>query len=79
MVQVLDDLITPLTTHISQLLAQPASGTDDALSRGESKKGYLSLLSSIMTSKLQGVFLSERTCAYHRCFVGPLTLTRTCR
>jgi len=61
MFQVLDELITPLTTHVSQLLAQPASGTDDALTHGESKKGYLNLLSGIMTSKLQGVFLSERT------------------
>ena len=62
MVQVLDELITPLTAHVSQLLAQPASGTDDALTHGESKKGYLNLLSSIMAAKLQGVFLSERTC-----------------
>ena len=61
MFQVLDELITPLTTHISQLLAEPANGTDDALTHGESKKGYLNLLGSIMTSKLQGVFLSERT------------------
>ena len=61
MFQVLDELITPLTTHISQLLAQPANGTDDALTHGESKKGYLNLLGGIMTSKLQGVFLSERT------------------
>ena len=60
MFQVLDELITPLTRHISQLLEQPASGTDDALTHGESKKGYLNLLGSIMTSKLQGVFLSER-------------------
>lgn len=68
MVEVLDELITPLTAHVSQLLAQPASGTDDALTHGESKKGYLSLLSSIMTAKLQGVFLSERTCIHHRSF-----------
>ena len=61
MFQVLDELIAPLTTHISQLLAQPADGTDDALTHGESKKGYLNLLGSIMTSKLQGVFLSGRT------------------
>lgn len=61
MFQVLDELMTPLTTHVSQLLAQPASGTDDALTHGESKKGYLNLLGSIMASKLQGVFLSERT------------------
>lgn len=66
MFQVLDELITPLTTHISQLLAQPASGTDDALTHGESKKGYLNLLSNIMASKLQGVFLSERAYQYLR-------------
>lgn len=60
MFQVLDELITPLTSHVSQLLAQPAGGTDDALTHGESKKGYLNLLGSIMSSKLHGVFLSER-------------------
>lgn len=64
MFQVLDELISPLTAHVSQLLAQPASGTDDALTHGESKKGYLSLLSGVMTAKLQGVFLSERACLY---------------
>jgi len=64
MFQVLDELITPLTAHVSQLLVQPTSGTDDALTHGESKKGYLNLLSSIMTSKLQGVFLSERRYLY---------------
>jgi len=64
MFQVLDELISPLTAHISQLLAQPTSGTDDALTHGESKKGYLSLLSGIMSSKLQGVFLSERMQLY---------------
>lgn len=63
MFQVLDELISPLTAHISQLLAQPTSGTDDALTHGESKKGYLTLLSGIMTAKLQGVFLSERACS----------------
>lgn len=74
MVQVLDELISPLTAHVSQLLAQPASGTDDALTLGESKKGYLGLLSNIMTAKLQGVFLSERTYMYHRHHpMGPLS------
>jgi len=72
MFQVLDELITPLTTHISQLLAQPASGTDDALTHGESKRGYLSLLGSIMASKLQGVFLSERTHLYRCCLLMSL-------
>src|SRR6201999_3928658 len=69
MFQVLDELITPLTTHISQLLAQPASGTDDALTHGDSKKGYLNVLGSIMTSKLQGVFLSERTSLHRHYFL----------
>ena len=67
MFQVLDELITPLTSHVSQLLAQPASGTDDALTHGESKKGYLTLLSTIMSAKLQGVFLSERTLIFPPC------------
>jgi exportin-T len=69
MFQVLDELITPLTSHVSQLLEQPANGTDDALTHGESKKGYLNLLSGIMTSKLQGVFLSERTYLDRRPFL----------
>ena len=71
MFQVLDELITPLTTHVSQMLSQPASGTDDALTHGESKKGYLNLLGSIMTSKLQGVFLSERTHLFRCRFLRP--------
>lgn len=61
MYNVLDELISPLISHVSQLLSQPASGTDDAVTHGDTKKAFLALLNGIMTVKLQGVFLSERT------------------
>ncbi|KAG5638768.1 pre-tRNA nuclear export protein [Sphagnurus paluster] len=60
MFDVLDQLIGPLSTHIMALLSQPISGTDDERSHIDSKKAYLSLLNNIMTSKLHGIFTSER-------------------
>jgi len=57
---VLDELITPLSTHITGLLAQPTTGTDDQRVHAETKKAYLALLSNILASKLQPVFVSER-------------------
>jgi exportin-T len=60
MYNVLDELTSPLTSHVSQLLSQPATGTDDAVTHGETKRAFLGLLNSIMASKLQGVFLSDR-------------------
>ncbi|KAJ7756382.1 armadillo-type protein [Mycena maculata] len=57
---VLDELIGPLSAHITGLLAQPISGTDDQLVHVETKKAYLALLNNVLASKLQGVFISEK-------------------
>lgn len=56
---VLDELIGPLNSHITQLFSQPVTGTDDAVTHGDTKKAYLALLNSIMASKLHGIFISE--------------------
>ncbi|KZV62903.1 KapM protein [Peniophora sp. CONT] len=60
MFNVLDELFTPLTVHIAGIMSQPVSGTDDALARGETKRAYLTFLTNVMSSKLQGVYLSDR-------------------
>lgn len=58
--EVLDQLIGPLNAHISAVLSQPVTGTDDQLTHVDTKKAYLTLLNGIMSAKLHGVFLSER-------------------
>ena len=60
MFDVLDQLFGPLSTHITGILAQPITGTDDQRAHVETKKAYLALLNNIMAAKLQGVFTSER-------------------
>ena len=60
MFDVLDQLIGPLSAHISSLLSQPISGTDDQRAHADTKKAYLALLNNIMASQLQGIFISER-------------------
>jgi len=60
MFNVLDQLFGPLNAHITGLLSQPVNGTDDELARADTKKAYLALLNQILSSKLQGVFTSER-------------------
>ncbi|XP_006459374.1 hypothetical protein AGABI2DRAFT_201553 [Agaricus bisporus var. bisporus H97] len=60
---VLDQLIGPLNLHITSLLSQPISGTDDERAHIETKKAYLALLNNIMAAKLQNVFTSERNSA----------------
>lgn len=60
MFQVADELIGPLSAHITALLSQPVSGTDDQVTRTDTKKAYLALLNNIMSSKLYGIFTSER-------------------
>ncbi|KAJ7707736.1 armadillo-type protein [Mycena rosella] len=57
---VLDELIGPLSSHITGLLTQPISGTDDQRVHLETKKAYLGLLNNVLTSKLQGIFISQR-------------------
>ena len=60
MFDVLDQLIGPLNNHISALLSQPISGTDDQHAHNETKKAYVALLNNIMASRLQAIFISER-------------------
>ncbi|THH00220.1 hypothetical protein EW026_g2257 [Hermanssonia centrifuga] len=57
---VLDQLIGPLSAHINNLLSQPVTGTDDQVTHVDTKKAYLTLLNTIMSSKLHGIFTSER-------------------
>ncbi|KAH7927937.1 ARM repeat-containing protein [Leucogyrophana mollusca] len=57
---VLDELIGPLSAHITQLLSQPVSGTDDSMAHADTKRAYLGLLTSIMSSDLHAIFISER-------------------
>lgn len=60
MYDVLDQLIGPLSAHITALLSQPISGTDHQRAHIETKKAYLALLNNIMASQLQRIFISER-------------------
>jgi exportin-T len=56
---VVDQLIAPLTNHVTASLAQPITGTDDKVTRLETKKEFLNLLNSIMTTRLGGTLVSE--------------------
>ncbi|KAA1467486.1 ARM repeat-containing protein [Dentipellis sp. KUC8613] len=56
---VLDQLIGPLNTHITGILSQPVTGTDDELTHVNTQKAYLILLNNVMTSKLHRIFTSD--------------------
>ena len=71
---VLDELIGPLSSHITQLLSQPVTGTDDQVTHVDTKKAYLALLNSIMTSKLHEIFISERMYPTPSVLIAPLKL-----
>lgn len=60
MFDVLDQLIGPLGAHITTLMSQPISGTDDERAQIDTKKAYLAILNSIMASRLHGIFTSDR-------------------
>ncbi|KAI0359842.1 ARM repeat-containing protein [Trametes cingulata] len=60
MMDVLDQLIGPLSAHINGILAQPVTGTDDQVTHTDTKRAYLGLLNSIISSKLHTVFVSDR-------------------
>ena len=70
MFDVLDQLVGPLSAHITSLLSQPVSGTDDQRSHIDTKKAYLALLNSIMTAKLDGIFTSESELLLYLPFVS---------
>ncbi|CAE7129203.1 unnamed protein product [Rhizoctonia solani] len=57
---VLDELISPLSTHIFELLARPVEGTDDRLQHNDTKKAYLDFVAHIMSDRMHAVFVSER-------------------
>lgn len=57
---VLDELIGPLSAHITQLLNQPVTGTDDSVEHAETKRAYLTLLTNVMSSDLHDIFISDR-------------------
>ncbi|KAI0671757.1 ARM repeat-containing protein [Trametes maxima] len=60
MLDVLDQLVGPLSAHINGILAQPVTGTDDQVTHIDTKRAYLALLNSIVSSKLHTVFISDR-------------------
>jgi exportin-T len=60
MFDVLDKLIGPLNAHITAMLSQTPSGTDEMRSQSDTKKAYLNLLIVVVSSKLEGIFTSER-------------------
>ena len=64
---VLDQLIGPLVAHTNGVLSQPVTGTDDQVTNMDTKRAYLTLLNSIMSSKLHGIFTSERRFILHPC------------
>ncbi|KAI0690003.1 ARM repeat-containing protein [Cytidiella melzeri] len=58
--EVLDQLIGPLSAHVNGILSQPVTGTDDQVTYVDTKRAYLTLLNTVMSSKLQGIFTSPR-------------------
>lgn len=57
---VLDQLIGPLSERITEVLSQPVTGTDDQLAHTDTKRAYLGLLNTIVSSSVHGIFISER-------------------
>ncbi|KAF5342683.1 hypothetical protein D9611_001870 [Ephemerocybe angulata] len=72
MFDVLDKLIGPLNAHITVLLSQAASGTDEMRAQSETKKAFLNLLIAIISSKLEGIFTSERNSASFEPLLGSM-------
>lgn len=72
MFDVLDQLIGPLSAHINNLLLQPVTGTDDEVTHVDTKRAYLALLNNVMSSKLHGIFTSERECSVDSYMVNTL-------
>lgn len=60
MFDVVDELLGPLNTHIASLLSQPVTGTDDGVTHVETRRSYLGLVTNVLSSGLQRVFISER-------------------
>ncbi|KIY72334.1 ARM repeat-containing protein [Cylindrobasidium torrendii FP15055 ss-10] len=60
MFAVLDELVGPLSNHIIGILSQPVTDSEVQKEHLETKKAYLGLLNSIISSKASGVLISER-------------------
>ncbi|KIM27530.1 hypothetical protein M408DRAFT_329975 [Serendipita vermifera MAFF 305830] len=56
---VLEEVFAPLTTHVSSVIAKPITGTDDKVVHVDTKKAFLSFLSTIMSSNLGGIIVSQ--------------------
>jgi exportin-T len=56
---VLEDLFAPLTKHVSSVISKPITGTDDKVARVDTKKAFLAFLSTIMSSNLGSVLVSQ--------------------
>ncbi|KAH6913077.1 KapM protein [Coprinopsis sp. MPI-PUGE-AT-0042] len=72
MFDVLDKLIGPLHAHITSMLSQAPSGTDDLRGQLETKKAYLNLLIVVLSSKLEGIFTSERNSTSFEALLGTM-------
>lgn len=60
----LDELIVPLTTRVSAVIAQPVDGTDARQAHEETKRAYLDFILVIMSGPLHAVFISPRKLLY---------------
>ena len=56
---VLEDLFAPLTKHVSSVISKPITGTDDKVARVDTKKAFLAFLSTIMSSNLGPILVSQ--------------------
>ncbi|KAG8977966.1 pre-tRNA nuclear export protein, partial [Tulasnella sp. 427] len=59
-IDMLDQLLLPLTTKVSAVITQPIDGTDAQQANAETKRAYLSLILAIATGPLATVFISPR-------------------
>lgn len=57
----LDQLIIPLTTKVSAIMASPADGTDSVQARQDTERAYLDFILVIMSGPMYAVFISPRT------------------
>ena len=60
---IVDQLFLILVERIFYFLNQGVSGTDDAVEKSELQKAYMNLLSSMVQSGMEGVFVSDKNAA----------------
>ncbi|SPC63936.1 related to tRNA Exportin [Ustilago sp. UG-2017b] len=60
---IVDQLLLILVERIFYFLNQNITGTDDAVQKSELQKAYMNLLSSIIHSGMQSVFISDKNAA----------------